>query len=110
MEHSPDISVVVIGGPDALVEAARRSSSTVTAARVVVTDVQSAATRVAAARPFAVVISDELYGFDSDEFDALARDVQAIVITVRTDGIPARTLETQLNPLLLGAFRKHFRE
>jgi hypothetical protein len=110
MEHSPDISVVVIGGPDALIEATRRSSATVTAARLICTDVQGAATRVASSRPFALVISDELYGFDSGEFDALARDVQASIIAIRTDGVPVRALEERLNPRLLEAFRKHFQE
>ena len=110
MEHRPVISVVVIGGPENLVEAVRRVTTLVTAARIVATDVAGAATQVATARPFAVVISEEIYGFDSSEFDALARDVGASVIALSTDGVPARTLQERLSPLILDAFREHFRE
>lgn len=110
MEHMPAISVVVIGGPESLVEAVRRSIGRVAAARVVGTDLAGAATQVASARPFALVISEEIYGFDSGEFDALARDVQASVITVPTDGLAARQLQERLDPRILAAYRKHFGE
>lgn len=108
MEHMPVIAVVVIGGPDALVEAVRRSIGKHAAARVVGTDVTGAATQVASARPFAVVISEEIYGFDSGEFDALARDVQAAVITVRTDGVGPRALQERLDSRLYEAYRRRF--
>jgi hypothetical protein len=108
MEHMPAISVVVIGGPDGLVEAVRRSIGKIAVARIVPTDVAGAATQVASARPFAIVISDEVYGFDSEEFAALARDVQAALITVRTDGVTARSLQEKLDPRILEAFRKRF--
>lgn len=108
MEHMPAIAVVVIGGPDALVEAVRRSIGRVAAARVVGTDLAGAATQVASTRPFAVVISEEIYGFDSDEFDALARDVQASVITIPTDGLAARQMQERLDPRLSEAYRKRF--
>ncbi len=104
----PAISVVVVGGPDNLVEAVRRSIGKHAAARVVGTDVAGAATAVASARPFAVVISEEIYGFDSGEFDALARDVQAAVITVATDGVPPRLLQERLDPRILDAYRRRF--
>ena len=106
----PVLNVVVIGGPDELVEASRRSASLVTNASLVTSDVASAATNVARARPFAVVMSDELYGFDSREFDALARDVQARLIVLPTDGATARTLQQRLTPLLMDAFREYFRD
>jgi hypothetical protein len=110
MEHVPALAVVVIGGPDALLEAVRRSIGRVAAARVVGTDLASAATQVASARPFALVISEEIYGFDSSEFDALARDVQASVITVATDGLVARQLQERLDPKLLEVYRRRFGE
>jgi hypothetical protein len=106
----PVLNVVVIGGPDELVEASRRSASLVTNATLVTSDVATAATNVARARPFAVVISDELYGFDSREFDALARDVQARLIVLPTDGATARTLQQRLTPLMMDAFREYFRD
>jgi hypothetical protein len=108
LEHMPAISIVVIGGPDGLVEAVRRSFGRIAVARIVPTDVAGAATQVASARPFAIVISDEVYGFDSDEFDALARDVQAALITIRTDGVTARSLQERLDPRILEAYRKRF--
>lgn len=106
----PVLNVVVIGGPDELVEATRRSASLVTNATLLTSDVASAATNVARARPFAVVMSDELYGFDSREFDALARDVQARLIVLPTDGTTARTLQQRLTPLMMEAFREYFRD
>ena len=110
LEHMPVLNVVVIGGPDELVEATRRAASLVTNATLVQADVTSAATSVARARPFAVVMSDELYGFDSREFDALARDVQARLIVLPTDGATSRSLQQRLTPLVMDAFREYFRE
>jgi hypothetical protein len=108
MEHMPAIAIVVVGGPEGLVEAARRSIGKIAVARIVPTDVAGAATQVASARPFAIVISEEIYGFDSDEFDALARDVQASVIPIRTDGVSQRQLQDKLDPRILDAYRKRF--
>jgi hypothetical protein len=108
MEHTTGISLVVIGGPEALVEAVRRSIGQLAVARVIGTDLAGATTQVANMRPFALVISEEIYGFDSSEFDALARDVQASVITVPTDGLIARQLQERLDPLIFEAYRKRF--
>lgn len=110
LEHTPSISLVVVGGPDALIEAVKHVTLTTTNARVVQSDLASAATKVARARPFALVVSDEIYAFDSAEFDALARDVQAELIALPTDGVPAKLLQERLTPLVLDAFRRHFRE
>ena len=104
------MAAVVIGGPDALIDAARRATESATAGRVITCDVAGAATKVAAIRPFAIVISEELYGFDSAEFEALARDVQSHLITLPTHGQSPRQLEQRLVPAMLGAFRKQFRE
>jgi hypothetical protein len=108
LEHKPVIAVVVIGGPDALIDAARRVTTTATSARLVTTDIASAATHVARERPFAIIVSDEVYAFDSAEFDALARDVQASLIAIPTEGHPARLLQERLTPLVLDALREHF--
>jgi hypothetical protein len=103
------IAVVVIGGPDTLIEAARRAASLATSARVVTADIASAATQVARERPFAIVVSDEVYAFDSAEFDALARDVKSILIALPTDGVPMKRLQERLTPLVHDAFREYFR-
>lgn len=110
LEHKPVISVVVIGGPDTLYEATQRAASLATSANVLRAEVSAATTLVARERPFAIVVSDEIYGFDAGEFDALARDVQSALIALPTDGIPVRTLQERLTPLILDAFRDYFRE
>jgi hypothetical protein len=104
------ISLIVVGGPDALVEAVKRASSLATNAKIVTTDLAGAATQVARERPFAIVVSDEVYAFDAGEFDALARDVQAVLIALPTDGVPVKLQTERLTPLLLDAFREYFRE
>ncbi|HEY2734893.1 MAG TPA: hypothetical protein VGI70_12950 [Polyangiales bacterium] len=110
LEHSPVIAVIVIGGPDTLVDATRRAVALATNARVVTTDIAGAATNVARERPFAIVVSDEIYAFDAAEFDALARDVRAVLIALPTDGVSVKLLQERLTPLVLDAFREYFRE
>jgi hypothetical protein len=104
------MTVLVIGGPEALIEAVRHVTLTATNARVSTAEIAAAATQVAKSRPFAIVISDEIYAFDSAEFDALARDVQAEIITIPADGVPQKTLQERLMPLIADAFRGHFRD
>ncbi|HEX4352564.1 MAG TPA: hypothetical protein VHZ95_06615 [Polyangiales bacterium] len=109
LEHSPVIAVVVIGGPDALIDATQRAVTLATNARVVTTDIAGAATHVARERPFAIVVSEEIYAFDASEFDALARDVRSVLIALPTDGVPMKLLQERLTPLVLDAFREYFR-
>lgn len=109
LEHRPAITIVVIGGPEALVDAVKHVAVTTTNARVAHTDIASAATKVARSRPFAIVVSEEVYAFDASEFDALARDVNAEIISLPTDGTPQKTLQDRLMPLISDAFRTHFR-
>jgi hypothetical protein len=109
LEHTPVLAVVVIGGPDALIDAVREVTTLATSARVVTTDIASATTHVARERPFAIVVSDEVYAFDAAEFDALARDVRAVLIALPTEGVPRQVLQQRLTPLVLDAFREHFR-
>jgi hypothetical protein len=65
---------------------------------------------VATWRPFAIVLSEEIYAFDAAEFDALARDVQAALIAVPTDGKTQKALQEKLMPVIAEAFRAHFRD
>ncbi len=110
LEHRPAISLLVVGGPDALIEAATHVTTTCTNARVATTDLASAATKVARSRPFAIVLSDEVYAFDAAEFDALARDVKAALIAIPTESVPVKLLHERLMPLVMEAFRRHFRD
>lgn len=73
--------LVVVSPSDELLAACHEAARYVKVASVEVTDVKSVATDVAMWRPFAIVIEEELFAFDPNEFIALARDVAAEVIT-----------------------------
>jgi hypothetical protein len=102
LETNPTTTVLVVGGPQALVECVERSSRTVPRAEVVTCELREAATKVAELWPFAIIMSEDLYAFDSAEFDALARDVRSRLIVVPA-GLTPR--ETELGPKILEAFR-----
>jgi hypothetical protein len=48
-------------------------------------EMANAATLVAARQPLVIVLVEDLYLFDPDEFDALARDVRASILRVEED-------------------------
>lgn len=97
--------LVVVSPSDALLAACRESARYVMAVNVEVTDVKSVATDVAKWRPFAIVIEEELFAFDPNEFIALARDVAAEVITVAASG-ERDEFVTVLLPRLKTALRR----
>lgn len=101
-----DAVVVVVGGPAELVEATRRAAGIVAAARVETAELNTAATQVATHRPFAVVMSEDVFAFDASEFQALARDVKASLILVDTGNPERSKLERTLMPQLGAALRK----
>lgn len=101
-----DAIVVVVGGPPALIEATRRAAGIVAAARVETAELGTAATLLATHRPFAVVISEDVFAFDAGEFRALARDVNASLILVDTGNPDQARLERTLMPQLGAALRK----
>jgi hypothetical protein len=80
-------AVLVVGGSRALTESVRRAIRGLQGAVIVPCAVREASTRAAEVRPFAIVMNDDLYAFDSAEFDALARDVQAELITGAWDDL-----------------------
>jgi hypothetical protein len=98
--------VVVVGGPADLITATRQAAGLVAAARLENAEISSAATVVATHRPFAIVMSEDVYAFDSAEFEALARDVNATLIRVDASA-SASKLERALMPKLGQAFRKN---
>lgn len=102
----PGAVVVAVGGPSELVEATRQAAGVAAAARVETADLGSAATVVATHRPFAIVISEDVYAFDASEFDALARDVNAVLVRVDAAGADRSKLERVLMPRLGRAFRQ----
>ena len=102
----PTSVVVVIGGPAVLVAAVRLAAGVAAAARVETADLASAATVIATHRPFAVVVSEDMYAFDAAEFNALARDVNAVLLRVDTAGATREKLEHTLMPRLGRAARR----
>jgi hypothetical protein len=102
-------TVVVVGGPRELIEATRQAAGVAAAARVETAELANAATVVASARPFAIVMSEDVYAFDAAEFDALARDVNATLLKVAIGGQDVTKLERTLMPKLGRAHRRRQR-
>lgn len=98
-----ELMVVVIGGPDALVHAARRTVPLHSGAGVASALVVEAASAVAEHRPFAIVVSAELYMLDPREFRALARDVGARLVCLDTDGRSSEEIANAMTPLVMAA-------
>ena len=105
LETDAGTSILLVGPSPELVEAAQRAAYNVPASDVVRCEVKESATRIAELRPFAIVMSHDLYEFDAAEFDALARDVRGRLITV-DPGATVERLERRLRPQLLEAYRR----
>jgi hypothetical protein len=95
--------LVVIAPGRALLEACYETMHFVTAGRVEVADVKNIATRVAAERPFAIVLEEDVFAFDPREFEALGKDVGAEIVTVPAEAAHDALL-SRLLPALKGAF------
>ena len=65
----------------------------------------AAATTAAERRPLAIVMTEDVYAFDPEAFDALARDVRASLVRVEED-IPAAKLELILEVAVEEAARR----
>lgn len=105
LETDTGTVMLLVGPTPELVEAARRAAFNVPACDVVLCEVKEAATRIAELRPFAIVMSEDVYSFDAAEFDALARDVRGRLLTVSNASTVDR-LERKLRPQLLEAYRR----
>ncbi len=106
LETAPATTVLVVGGPHALIACTQQAARSVPPAQVVSCELRDAPTRVAELWPFAIVMSEDLYAFDSAEFDALARDVRARLITVTVDASSAIVEAATLGDKILEAFRR----
>jgi len=99
--------VLVAGGPDELVAAAKLVAGLESPViQVEACGAVSASSMAATLRPFALVVSQDIFGFDPDEFTALARDVQAELIVLKLSAAAQGFLEQALRPSLRAAFRK----
>jgi hypothetical protein len=99
--------VLVAGGPEPLIRSARavahgESHGIIVEACGAVT----VATVAATLRPFALVLDQDLFAFDPDEFTALARDVQAELVVVKVTDTSGALLEQALRPSVRAAFRR----
>lgn len=106
LETNPATTVLVVGGPPSLLDSTRRAARSVPPAEVVFCELRDAPTRVAEMWPFAIVMSEDLYAFDAAEFDALARDVKARLITVIIGASSSSPTEAELGDKILEAFRR----
>lgn len=100
--------VVVVGGPPSLVDAVQAACEPIPGAKIQLASLRDAATKVAALWPFAIVMSEDMYGFDSAEFEALAKDVAARLITLNTDDPSPDKLLRKLRPLLREAVESRY--
>ena len=74
LETTLKTTVLVVQPSPELLEATHRAAQALPRADVVACDTTEAPTRVAELWPFAIVMTEEVYRFDSAEFDALSRD------------------------------------
>jgi hypothetical protein len=100
--------VLVAGGPDDLLTAAQQVARNESPAIVVeACSALEVASSASSLRPFALVMSQDVYAFDSDEFMALARDTGAELVVIKVAASGARAfLEQALRPSLRAAFRR----
>ncbi len=75
-------AVVAVALSVQMLDYTRYAAAAAGAKRVETCGVDEVSTTVAKWRPFAIIVAASIYGFDPREFDALARDVRAVVITV----------------------------
>lgn len=76
---------LVVGGSEELAKTCKQAISQASAGKVITCDVGHTATVAADARPYAVVVPEDLYGFDPSEFDALGRDLHTDIVVVPED-------------------------
>jgi hypothetical protein len=102
----PLATVVVVGGPKGLIDAARTAAQVAANAKLYMAELPDAANVVATCRPFAIVMSEDVYAFDAVEFEALARDVNAALIRIEDPTLSQTKLERVLMPKLGQAYRR----
>lgn len=113
--------VLVVGGPDALEATARRVAAAETfgsgsalslrggaaSIEVEVCDVGSVRLVASRVRPFALVLSQEVYGFDPDRLTSLARELDAELVVLKVARVSPGFLEQALRPALRHALRRY---
>ena len=91
---------LVIGGTKELVQAVEQAALS---AQVLVAEcsVAEATNTVASMRPLVMIMAEEVYSFDPESFEELARDVRSQVLTVPAGGMSVETLQSKLERLMI---------
>ena len=91
---------LVIGGTRDLVRIVEEAA---VSAQVLVAEctVAEATTAAAEMRPLVMIMSEDVFGFDPESFEALAQDVRSQVVTLRPDNIQPEELKAKLKALML---------
>lgn len=72
----------MIGGTGRLQQLANQAAASASGARVIRAEMADAATVCAELRPYAILVTKDVYEFGGSEFDALARDIDAGLVVV----------------------------
>ena len=100
--------VLVVGGPDLLDDTVRRVASAETSGILVeLCDAGSVRFVAPRVRPFALVLSQEVYGFDPDRLGELAREHEAELIVLKVARVSTGFLEQALRSALRHALRRY---
>lgn len=93
---------LVIGGNRELIQAVEEAALS---AQVLVSEcsVSEATNTVASMRPLVMIMAEEVYSFDPDSFEELARDVRSQVLTVPSGGVSVDFIQGKLEAMMLEA-------
>ena len=92
--------VLAVALPADVVRASARAAIDAAGARLQTSDLENVATNAARYRPFAILIAQDVYEFDAAEFDDLARDVDATLLTVPTENFSMEVFQKEISPAL----------
>lgn len=95
-------SVLLVGPADALAARCREMCLRARVMLIVESDLAALTNTAVERKPLAILFPEDIYAFDSVEFDALARDIQAVVVTLEPD-VTDEVLEARLAEALLRA-------
>ncbi len=105
--HRVVACVLLIGNESGLEDLCRTCAEFVAGARLVRSDLADMSTRAAQWRPFAIVVPSSVHEFDPDEFAALARSVNAELVTIEPERIADPLFKNELITTLRNAYRRH---
>lgn len=100
-------SILLVSAPQALAKRCRRVAVRTKELLTLECDLASLTNSAVERKPLAIVFPEHVYAFDSAEFDALARDVQASVVVLDPD-ITDEELDISLAAAVLRA--EHLRQ